>query len=255
MYMNLTFVTAFVDIYESTYLNKTVDWRFEKFRVIASSGIQLCVYVDPACYDQLVEFSKPYDNVKIVGKLRLAETFVAKSCENVAYVLPRQRNAAKDTAPFMMLMNSKSELVCDAIHKNPWDSTHFAWIDFSIAHVFHDKETPEYLRTLSSKLFSPKFLAIPGCWGKLPAGETERILNTVHWRYCGGFFIGDSASILDMHQHMLDYYPSFIQSNKMLVWEVNVWAWLEANTDWTPLWYKADHNDSIVYIPNHLYIT
>jgi hypothetical protein len=245
----LTFVTSFVDVYETTYENRTVDWRFDKFRDIASSHIQLCVYVSPACYDNLVEFAKPYENVKIM-KIDITETFVAKSCENVDYELPFHRNTSKDTPLYMILQNSKSEFVCDAIHKNPWGSTHFAWIDFSISHVFHEKETLPYLRTLSTSAFSPKFLAIPGCWNKLGAGEMGLISDSVCWRYCGGFFMGDAASVLDMQQHYLDHYSDFIQTNKKLVWEVNFWAWLEANTDWAPTWYKADHNDSIVHIPD-----
>lgn len=246
----LTFVTSFVDIYDTTFEDKTVDWRFDKFRDIATTGIQLCVYVSPECYDNLAEFSKPYENVKIMRKIHIADTFVAKSCENIDYELPIHRNAPKDIPSYMMLINSKTEFMCDAIEQNPWESTHFAWIDFSISYVFHKKsETLHYLRTLSTRTFSPKFLVIPGCWDKIGAGEMSQIANSVYWRYCGGFLLGDAASILDMHQHYLDYYPNYIQTHKHLVWEVNFWAWLEANTDWAPTWYKADHNDCILHIP------
>jgi hypothetical protein len=247
---NLTFVTSFMDIYETTFEDKTIEWRFEKFRDIAETGIQLCVYVNPECHDILCEFSKPYSNVKIMKSISLADTFVSKSCLGVDYVLPAHRNIPKDIPAYMMLINSKTEFLYDAVEKNPWNSTHFAWIDFSISYVFHKKdETMHYLRTLSKRTFSPTFLAIPGCWDKLGRGEMGQISNGVYWRFCGGFFIGDAVSIKKMHNYYLEHYPQFIRSHKHLVWEVNFWAWLEANTEWNPTWYKADHNDCILHIP------
>jgi hypothetical protein len=249
----ITFVTSFIDIYESTFEDKTIEWRFSKFHDLAETGIQLCVYVNPHCYDYLVEFTKPYENIKIMKTICMDDTFVAKSCLGVEYELPDYRNLPKDIPHYMMLINSKTEFLADAIQHNPWNSTHFAWIDFSISYVFHKKaETLHYLRTLSKRNLRTPCLVIPGCWDKLGAGEMGQIMNSVYWRFCGGFLVGDAASIQNMHQYYLDEYPTFIRTHKRLVWEVNFWAWLEANTEWAPTWYKADHNDCILHIPTNI---
>ena len=51
-----------------------------------------------------------------------------------------------------------------------------------------------------------------------------------------------------------EHYPRFLHEQKKLVWEVNIWAWLEANTDWRPDWYSADHNDRILHLPDHFFV-
>jgi hypothetical protein len=150
----ITFVTSFVDIYESTFEDKTVEWRFNKFKDIAETGIQICVYVSPECYVRLAEFIQPYKNVRIMKQFRILDTLAAKACEGVEYSLPERRNRPKDVPEYMHLINSKTEFMYHAIQKNPWGSTHFAWIDFSISYVFHKKpETLEYLKVLAKRTF------------------------------------------------------------------------------------------------------
>ena len=39
-----------------------------------------------------------------------------------------------------------------------------------------------------------------------------------------------------------------------MTWETNVWTFLELNTDWNPSWFLADHNDSIIQIPDEFFI-
>jgi hypothetical protein len=247
----ITFVTSFIDIYETTFEDKTIEWRFEKFRDIVSTGIQICVYVSPECYDVLYEFVKDFANVKIMKRVSIESTWIAKECADVEYYLPEYRNYPKDIPHYMMLINSKCEFLYDAIQENPWGSTHFAWIDFSISYVFHNKEaTLEYLAALSLRTFIKEpFLLIPGCWDKIAENNVDQISNGVYWRYCGGFLLGDAKSVEQMFLLYKQYYPEWIRTHQKLVWEVNFWAWLEANTEWSPRWYKADHNDCIIHIP------
>jgi hypothetical protein len=42
----------------------------------------------------------------------------------------------KDTHNYMIAINSKIEVVQDAIKHNSFNTNHFAWIDFGIFHVF-----------------------------------------------------------------------------------------------------------------------
>jgi len=36
-----------------------------------------------------------------------------------------------------------------------------------------------------------------------------------------------------------------------MVWEVNFWSWLESTQNWNPKWFLADHNDSMIKLPNY----
>jgi len=80
---------------------------------------------------------------------------------------------------------------------------------------------------------------LPGCWE-----NASSVFSNVIWRFCGSFFIGDKKSVLDFASRVLGILPTLPN----LVWEVNTWSHLEKN-GWTPTWYKADHNDSILNIP------
>jgi hypothetical protein len=246
----VTFVTSYIDIYDTPFANKTHEWRFNKFRDIASTGIQLCVYVSPQCEDLLREYAAEYPNIKVMRTTRIDDLWTHQICHDISFSLPANRNDHKDNANYMWLMHSKIEFLNDAIATNPWGSTHFAWIDFNVSHVFKNMgASQDYLRVLGGRHFADRFLVIPGCYPRLEVERVESIMDNIHWRFCGGFFMGDRQSIADFYALYLEHYPSFLREHGKLVWEVNFWAWLEAVHDWRPTWYAADHDDRIIQIP------
>jgi hypothetical protein len=137
----------------------------------------------------------------------------------------------------------------------------YAWIDFTSYSLFAEngKYALQYLQEITN---SPDIhhtqneqIIIPGCWYKLQKEQTEKgnmewILNHVHWRYCGGFFVGESKSILKFWEIYQKYFLSFLRESGVLTWEVNFWAWLESGIpeeeNWKPIWYRGDHNDSMI---------
>jgi hypothetical protein len=192
--------------------------------------------------------------------IEIEETYVYNIYKNsgFSYELPHIRNVEKDIEEYMMLMHAKLEFLQDAMERNIWNSTHFAWIDFNISHIFkYNKEnTLKFLTFLSIQKLSPSFLVIPGCTQKYDISDTWGIYNTVQWRFCGGFLIGDKNSIMDFCVKYREHLPEFIKENRKIVWEVNIWSWLESiKCVFQPQWYLADHNDSIIYIPTDLYAT
>jgi predicted GH43/DUF377 family glycosyl hydrolase len=252
MKSSVTFVTSFFYIYEKDYdEKKSALWRVERFREIAETGIQICIYTCPF-YEQHVknlEAEFP-ENVRWMKTMELNDTMIAKSLSNGSF-LPAQRNENKDTTEYMILINSKTQFMADSIERNPWNSTHFAWIDFSISYVFQEKDkTLILLRSLAKRTFQSTCFIIPGCWPKFNNEYISHITDTIFWRFCGGFFLGDAASVLQFHQLYVLHFRHFIFKYNKLVWEVNFWAWLESiDCDWNPSWYIADHNDSILFIP------
>lgn len=254
---NVTFVTAFMNIYQTPFQNKDVEWRFRHFKKIAETGIQLAVFCSPDCLEHMNTLMQEFPNIKLIQCIELRDTWTHKLCDEVEaklgepLALPNSRNVEKDTREYIILMNAKTEYLKMAIETNVWSSTHFAWIDFNIFHIFKGEERQQYvvefLRTMSKRTMHPYFLTLPGCWEKNNVHE-EFLMNDICWRFCGGFFIGSADRVLEFHKCYLDYFADFLLSKKKLIWEVNFWAYLELKHGLSVIWYPGDHNERILEI-------
>lgn len=110
--------------------------------------------------------------------------------------------------------------------------------------------------------------------------KQEHFLNNVSWRFCGNVIWGNPSAIRKFRSLYDKYFKVFLKISSfsslynyettekkytdsaskirnsvkikgILSWEVNFWAWLETNVEeWNPIWYAADHNDSLFHIPN-----
>ena len=92
---------------------------------------------------------------------------------------------------------------------------------------------------------------MPGCWN-FKVGNKDVLKESICWRFCGGFFIGDKNSLLSFYDVSISHFEEFLRLTEKLVWEVNYWAWLEASGYISPIWYPADHNDTIIDIPRQV---
>ena len=246
--MPVTFVTSFFNIYETDYdAKKTIPWRVERFEEMARTGINICVYTSPD-YAKYIDTEK-YPNVILMDATAgytASELWIAE--QSVDCLLPNVRNETKDTAGYLTVINSKTQFMSDTVRKNPFDTTHFAWVDFNLSHVlFNGEPSLRYLKDLEQRTFKPKMFAIPGCWDHTYNNvHTGHVTDCIFWRFCGGFFIGDAESIVKFDNLYKTKYPEFVNAYRKLVWEVNFWAWLEVNSDWAPEWYAAGHDDTIL---------
>jgi hypothetical protein len=186
--------------------------------------------------------------------------------------LPSHRNQQKDTFEYILNSHLKHELINKTILSDRplhptvnhvysersveentsystvrYENDVFAWFDISIIDILKQKEqTAVYLNWLSSLTFLEPFITFPGCWSK-PDNE-NLLINSVHWRFCGAFFMGDTGSLLNFCKLHKEHFFLFLEKYNTLVWDFNFWAYLELATEWSPKWYKADHNDTIVQI-------
>lgn len=252
--MNTSFVTSFFNIYDKPLYNeRTIEWRIEKFKILAKSGIKICIVICPEYNEIINELCNIYDNIKIIRICSLNHTKMGLKylnetrCADVE--LPTIRHTEKDTIEYLCLMNSKIEFIENAININPFHSDYFAWIDFNIYHIFRDENTIELLKFIGkANFFNKSFLAIPGCWST-PTYD----LNNINWRFCGGFLFGDKKTLnlwINQLWNTIElYFANFIS------WEVNIWAFNEYihPKNENIIWYKADHNDTIIHIPTHLF--
>jgi hypothetical protein len=237
----------------TTFVTRYVCEDGDRFTDIAKTGVNICLYADAACDDVISEIVGRFENVKwmqtVVAVAQDLFAFKVCSAQNSDILLPCSDNITKDTSEHMIFMNSKIELVKDAMDQNPFHSRCFAWIDCNITKLFSSTDYVTLLRDMNDKAPDRSFLAIPGCYAN--DGKIDQLLQSVYWRFCGGFFWGDKASLDKFYQLYLHYFPKFIAQYSTLVWEVNFWAWLEAEVEaeWSPHWYLANHDDSILRVP------
>ena len=213
---------------------------------LVSLDIPLCIFVTQEYYNS-VFLEHPRIKYRIFDN---SESWISKEIAaiNETIELPENRNESKDTFSFLESGHVKHELLELAIEENPWSSTHFAWIDFNISKIVKNQEgIKEFFHWLDYFMKEEPFLTIPGCWSKLDKDKINDILNTVHWRFCGGFLLGDSRSVRELCELYREVLPLFLREHKKLVWDFNFWAWLETVYEerWKAIHYKGDHNDSI----------
>ena len=269
-----TFVTAFIPVYDPNqeFGNRTRAWRYQQFKVLAESGIPLCVYVNAAELEAMTVFVATYPHVRVMPPRELTETWPYQISQTVdGLQLPKKAHRVKDSAAYMQLMLAKTEWLADAARQNPWGTSQFAWIDFNIAYIFKDPTAcVAHLRRIAyapmRRLPPPQAedgtsctIWLSGCGpyrtplpAKVIAADTESSerqewLNEAYWRFCGGLVVGDAASVGAFNDLCREQYHVFLNTYKLMLWEVNYWAWLEtmAKDRWTVKRYVADHDDTM----------
>ena len=266
----ITFTTAFIDLNEDRSKDKSPEVRINHFKTLAKSGIAICLYVSSTYENIGKELEHDYKNVKLMPIINLEELETYKIIKELNPELPINRNYEKDTLNYMILQNAKTEFVYKTIVSNPFNTEHFSWIDFSICHILTDtdivlKQLYTYATTQlkqdnqssnQTSNQSSNQLVFPTCFSKEKSQIYFNILTThIVWRFCGGFFIGTKSALEKMHFLMLHELPKFIQhtATNIIAWEVNMWCWLELKCCWSIDSYQADHNNSILNIPENYF--
>ena len=239
----LTFVTHY--LYNKETSPKNDEWNLDRLIELVSIGIPLYIFVSHENVDDLICLhGYPNIHIEVIDK---SELWVFKQLKNYEYTLPVYRNEIKDSDDFLALSNSKFELVNRAIENNPWNTGHFAYIDFNITYLFLEKErTYDFFRYLSKRDLFSTILIFPGCSSPINIENISRLNDEIYWRFCGGFFVGDSESLQNWGELYKTAFVKYLSTTQKLTWDVNFWAWMETVERWSPRWYSANHNDSII---------
>ena len=249
--MTLTYITGFYDIYNDRTGVKSIEKYMNNFKKLVDSDVKICCFVSKSNSDNIREAIKGYNNVYLVDDVEF-EDLQVYNYSNVG-PLPEERNSLKDTVKYMMMMNCKMELLMRGMKLNPFNSTHFAWIDFSIYHVFKDSErVNRQLRQMCFRDLAAQCLHFPGCWDR--GVGIDSIHSRINWRFCGGFYMGDAVSLKRVYDACVQYLADYVARNNRLVWEVNIWALVEKEMGVSFGWYKADHNESIIDVPGGVFV-
>ncbi len=245
------FVSCFINLNEDRPIDKRVETHFANAHKVIDTGVPVALFISPSYAPYLNKHFSGAKNL-VVYPIEFNDLELVKACAGLSLSLPSVRNEKHDTANFLLLMNAKIEFMTRAILLSEGKHNHVAWIDFGIAHIFKDAWSSSlHIRQIHDSKLQDKVLVFPGSWGK---GErSEQLWSHVNWRFSGGFFLGDTQSILDMFEMTRQNFIRTIAEKGSLLWETNFWAYAEQQGWFSPSWYHGDHNDSILNVPDEFF--
>jgi hypothetical protein len=271
---SFTFVTAIIDV-DSQCREETLQFKMEQLSLLLIHlQTSITIFADRGSFEILNSTYKDRKNITIIlfktsegcdgcsafkgcdgcsAFKGWKESWIYKASLPYMDRLPLTRNQTKDTFEHLILTHMKIEFLHKAIEN--CKNSIFCWIDPHICHLFSNPlSSINYLNYLSHQKYTDApFLALPGCWDFKVPSEPSVDFNTVCWRFCGSFMIGDTASIIGLNTLYKHFYPTLLKERNTMTWDVNFLAQLESEGVCNPNWYRANHDASIVRIPTSLY--
>ena len=259
-------------VFAEVIKKKTMEQLYEHLYFLADIRCPLILFIDNSFPSEIRDFIlKTYPNVYLSNLGEITFPWNSPIFLEIAGIqLPSSRNSEKDTLEHMWNMHSKVYCLEKALDIYPHNPFSFLWIDYDISEICSKQWKPvqTFLYELSVREHIPFPLTdqmiIPGCWSKISTDifdnveKQESFLNNVSWRFCGNVLWGNPLAIRKFRYLYDKYFRNFLRTNNILTWEVNFWAYLESilsdkdkdKDKWNPIWYSADHNDSLFHIPS-----
>ena len=270
----LTFVTSFLNFYHTPLHPKTIDLRLSRFRPILEIGIAMVVYVSPDLVSVFEAYvHKHFPNNEHIRMVPLQKSLFESSyayliAKQWKLALPKSRHMAKDTLEYMCYSHSKIGFLHHVSELNPFQSTHFAWIDYDISTMWKNVKYQQRvlqnmghhgIRTDLHQLPSTETasgremhiddeLYVPVCSDvpSIPYDIEKDLCDRVCWRFCTNFFVGTSVSLKHLYDLYTQYYEVFLSTTKTMIWDMNFWLYLEQFHQWNPITYRANHDDTMI---------
>jgi hypothetical protein len=151
-------------------------------------------------------------------------------------------NPSKDTIEYMFVQCNKTEWIREAIHKNPFNSEQFIWLDFGIYHVINNDDDFYYgLYKLNTKVYGNIRIPLGS-----PDFDNKNIFKNVIWFFLGGIFGGHKDTLLQFADIMKNKCVTIMENNQTIIWEVNIWYLIHVEYPDLFVGYHADHNLSML---------
>lgn len=257
------FVTAIIDI-KTECREETLSFKMEQLHILLKTlQAPITIFADRGSAEILNFTYKDRKNITIIlfktsegcdgcsASEGWKESWIYRASLPYMDRLPLTRSTTKDTFEHLILTHLKVEFLQRAIENEKTDI--LCWIDPHICNLFseHVENVVNYLNYLSQQKYTDShFLALPGCWDRTLDPVD---FNTVCWRFCSNFMIGNATSIRGLNTLYKHFYPTLLKERNTMTWDMNLLAQLESEGVFNPKWYKANHDASIVHIPTSLY--
>jgi hypothetical protein len=141
-----TFVTAYYDLckYENRPECKTREKYYERSKGILTRNINLIVFCEEETNEHILKYRSNFlDKTTIINIPLFELPFYNKYYDEfvrVKKIYKLNLNEVKDTVLASVIWFSKITFIEKSIKINPYNSTHFVWIDFGITHVAKNYE-------------------------------------------------------------------------------------------------------------------
>jgi len=226
--MGVTFVTAL--FLPSGPIFKPVSKYIELFECLARTNVPIVLYMDTRLREEGAELCIKYANIRRCTYTQVDTSWVPKNV-----ILPTIRNEAKDTPDYMCIQLSKLKLVAEA--SEFVNTSHIAWIDFGIYHMFEDRDIcNKLLNTITNANFPTDRILSPGCY----TGGHHNLFEQICWWHCGSFLLGEKSLFPIAYARQTALVEEYLPR---LIWEVNYWTMM--NDCFTI--YIANHNELLLY--------
>ena len=268
--MTLTLVTSLLNYYHSKLEDSTFKRRLQRLDLLLQIKVPIVVYVSPDLVtkfgDYLHEKHGNNDHIRVVPLSRnlYESSYAYIIANNLRLQLPEHRLPPKDTLEYLCYLHSKIGFIHHVSTMNPFQTNHFAWIDYDIGNMWKEVEKNQrFIRHIhlhgikhitqmpptekhgSSPVSSENEIIIPTCW-EFEKRSINDLCNRVCWRFCTNFFIGTSAAIQHLYYLYTEHYERFLVAHETMTWDMNFLAFLEQEQNWKPITYTANHDDSMI---------
>jgi len=197
-----TIVTAFYNIRALEKGSPEDNRQQSHYLAIAEQYIMKLPYpvlffIDPAdheLYTFITEKRKSYLDQTYIFQQPLSATYFYKDVDRIRelqQIYPIYNGDLKHETPlYVVLNNNKFHFIEEAIALNPFQSSHFIWMDFGINHVAKNPErihdwivaVPDKIRQLCINPF-------------VEHGEPRNIFHNIYHHMAGGLFSGNIANL------------------------------------------------------------
>lgn len=234
-----TIVTSF--IVSNVRPDRDISTYLALGRKLMNCKVPMVIFMDDAYIDQF----EPMEHVHMIPSNK--DSLELNGYRDLITEFKINTNAPhKDTLDYIILMCSKTELMCKAIHLNPFLTEHFVWVDFGIDHLFADKDQL-FTDGIQAMQYTGDQIRIGQIWDPTKSfSEPDDIYHNIAWYFAGGVFGGKQSALLEFENQMKKKCIQIIQERSSLMWEVNIWRLIYLDNPQLFSMYKCDHNPSLI---------
>lgn len=227
---------------------RSVEKYIEYGKKLMNININKILFIDPSVIHHFNDYNTEFNTII---PYKLEDSYVYKLIYNKENKINDNfkfdvisDNPNKDTLNYMIIINTKTEWVKNAIeYVNPHQSEQFIWVDFGIYQLYDNLSNQilfePYMYSLINKSYN--YIRIPHIWNIDSYNIDINIHKLICWYFAGGIFGGKSELLIKFNDIMSEIITTYINQNNSLVWEVNLWY----------LAYKSNKSMFSLYYGNH----
>jgi hypothetical protein len=237
--MNTTIVSAFLSNV-NTYRDIAKYIEYGK-RLLEMDDILKVIFIEKTIYDKYF-LEHNYKNIQFVFMER-SDLYLYEQIDTITNFSLESTNPHKDTLDYMFVQCNKTEWVKQAIELNPFNTDQFIWIDFGIYHMINNDNFHDSIHKMTQQNYQN--VRIATIWD-LNAYYHINYYTQVMWYFSGSVFGGDKNKLLLFADLMKKFCLEFIDKQKTIMWEVNIWYFIYiANKDLFDTYY-GNHDNTII---------